>query len=167
MLSKQLKTEDSFTAIQQSTICESLSYGQYILNEALNLTMSQWLWHSLKSQDLSNLNTIKIAYSTHVRTYPSLENSPVKIGLTLTLTRAAKGVWCDYCKVRFGVSSFKGQKPAVWTIKSETPSRKHLVRSYCQDCTNEIQSWPDGSTWTLKEQIDYATGKQELDVQPE
>jgi len=51
---------------------------------------------------------------------------------------------------------------AVWQITSKRYG-KLIVRHYCQSCANEVQEWPDGSTWTLKEQIDYAKGET-LDV---
>ena len=93
-----------------------------------------------------------------------MANSLQKTGVTLTLTRAKSGVWCDYCKVRFGTASLKGQTPAAWT----TTCKRHgkvIVRSYCQTCANEIQTRHDGSTWLLADQIEYAKGKERLDVQ--
>jgi hypothetical protein len=54
---------------------------------------------------------------------------------------------------------------AVWQITSKRYG-KLVVRHYCQSCANEVQAWPDGTIWTLKEQIDYAKGET-LDVQLE
>lgn len=85
----------------------------------------------------------------------------------MTLSRAKNGVWCDYCKVRFGTSNPNGQKQASWTTSCKRFG-KEIVRSYCQTCANEIQTRHDGTVWTLADQIDYAKGKEMLDVvQPE
>ena len=81
------------------------------------------------------------------------------------LSRSPKGTWCDYCKNRHGTSSLLGQMQAVWQITSKRYG-KLIVRHYCQSCANEVQAWPDGTIWTLKEQIDYAKGEK-LDVQLE
>jgi hypothetical protein len=53
---------------------------------------------------------------------------------------------------------------AAWTTKCVRHG-KEIVRSYCQTCANEIQTRHDGTVWTLNEQIDYAKGKEMLDVQ--
>lgn len=79
------------------------------------------------------------------------------------LTRSKHGIWCDYCKYRWGTKNPKGQTQAVWTIKS-VMAGKESVRHYCQPCANEVQTWADGSTWTFKEQIDYRLGRKTLDV---
>jgi hypothetical protein len=82
--------------------------------------------------------------------------------MILMLSRSPKGTWCDYCKGRWGTNNLRGQTQAVWQITSKRYG-KLIVRHYCQSCANEVQEWPDGSTWTLKEQIDYAKGET-LDV---
>jgi len=55
-----------------------------------------------------------------------------------------------------GTWHHRAQVPAVWKVISETPTRKGITRFYCQECANETQKWPDGTFWTLKEQLDYA-----------
>ena len=76
------------------------------------------------------------------------------------IRRAYLGVWCDYCKGRWGKN--KGQwhpnamRQAIVTIESRLAKSKGLERSYCRECMDEVQSWPDGSTWTLPEQVNYA-----------
>ena len=82
--------------------------------------------------------------------------------MILMLSRSPKGTWCDYCKNRHGTSSLRGQTQAVWQVTSKRYG-KLIIRHYCQSCANEVQAWPDGTTWTLKEQIDYAKGET-LDV---
>jgi hypothetical protein len=47
--------------------------------------------------------------------------------------------------------------------------RRGQVRFYCQPCANEAQNWPDGTFWSLKEQLTYAidqfAGREKLDVE--
>ena len=69
--------------------------------------------------------------------------------------------YCDYCKARWG--TVKGgqlhpnaQKPAYWKIISEHPKRKGVTRFYCLECAAEVQNWPDGTFYSLKEQLDDA-----------
>jgi hypothetical protein len=80
------------------------------------------------------------------------------------ITPSKRGVWCCYCKQRWGVSDVRGQTQAVWTITSFRRN-KVIDRHYCFTCAKEAQTWHDGSTWSFKEQLDYTEGKQELDVQ--
>ena len=59
--------------------------------------------------------------------------------------------------------------PAVWKVQSETPLRKAQVRFYCQPCADEVQNWPDGTFYSLKEQLNDAisnfAGREKLDVE--
>lgn len=71
-------------------------------------------------------------------------------------------IWCDICKQRWGTQSLRGQTPAVWITVSEKVNRG-LRRAYCQPCSNEIQTWVDGTIWTFKQMQDYALGKVKLD----
>ncbi len=98
-----------------------------------------------------------------------------KLGMTLSLTRNSNNhQWCDYCKSRWGQLKdgswhLKAQVPAVWKVQSETPTRRTQVRFYCQPCAAEAQNWPDGTFWSLKEQLTYAidqfAGREKLDVE--
>jgi hypothetical protein len=82
--------------------------------------------------------------------------------------------YCDYCKMRYSHLSRSGElhplarKPAYWKIISEHPKRKGQIRFYCLECAADIQSWPDGTFYSLKEQLQDAlkqTAEQEkLDV---
>ena len=82
------------------------------------------------------------------------------------ITRAALGVWCDYCKGRYGKDRngwlLKAQTPAVVTVISTHFAGRS--RSYCKACMDEVQAWPDGSTFTLPQQVTYAN--EVLSVQP-
>lgn len=94
------------------------------------------------------------------------------IHTTSTMTIRANhrpDIWCDICKMRYGTDRKTGQwlvqamKPARWIIKSETKARLDFERAYCQDCANEVQTMPDGSNWSFREQLNYALGKEQID----
>ena len=84
------------------------------------------------------------------------------IGATLSLIRNSnRNQWCDYCKTRWGQLKdgtwhIKAQVPAVWKAVSESPKRSGITRFYCQDCANEVQNWPDGTYYSLKQQLEDA-----------
>jgi hypothetical protein len=75
-------------------------------------------------------------------------------------------IWCDICKLRWGKIRNewheKAQTPARWIVVSETMERKGVTRAYCQPCANEVQTRADGSTWTFREQLDYALRAEQL-----
>jgi hypothetical protein len=115
----------------------------------------------LRSQGSSKLQAISIEIRTSMlfRTSESLESAQQLIQMESMMAIKAnhdQTVWCDLCKVRFGVNHPKGQTPARWIVISETMQRKGVVRRYCQPCANECQTRHDGSTWTFREQLDYA-----------
>lgn len=141
---------------------ERQSYGNPTLKDQLSRWTLQSVWHWSSSQELWKLNQITILGWMPLPTLPLPENLPSRIGMILMLSRSPRGTWCDYCKGRWGTNSLRGQTQAVWQITSKRYG-KLIVRHYCQPCANEVQEWPDGSTWTLKEQIDYAKGET-LDV---
>ena len=83
------------------------------------------------------------------------------------LTRASQGVWCDYCKYRWGKEkdgswNIRAMKPALWTIISEYHKSKGEKRHYCQDCANDVQTWADGTFWKLEDQANYLQGQDAL-----
>ncbi len=82
----------------------------------------------------------------------------------MAITRTPRGVWCDYCKGRWGVDDPRGQEQAVWSIRSERHGRV-INRHYCFSCAKYVQTWHDGTMWTFKEQLDYVEGEQTLDGQ--
>ena len=106
---------------------------------------------------------IRISISSGIPlSYLSADSVHRRIGTTLSLIRNTNNrQWCDYCKTRFGQLKdgtwhIRAQVPAVWKVVSETPTRRNMVRFYCQECANEAQKWPDGTFWSLKEQLQYA-----------
>jgi hypothetical protein len=82
--------------------------------------------------------------------------------MTILLTKSKPGVWCDYCKSRWGSEpkEIKGiglvPKMAAWTITSELPKSHGRKRSYCNDCAIDVSKWADGSYFSLDQQIEYA-----------
>jgi len=67
--------------------------------------------------------------------------------------------YCDYCKQRYAHLARNGdlhqlaKKPAYWKVVSEHPKRKGITRFYCLECANDIQNWPDGTFYSLKDQL--------------
>jgi hypothetical protein len=92
----------------------------------------------------------------------SLDKLHQLIGVTLTVIKSAPGVWCDYCKTRFGANNPLGQKAASYTVVSNHPRSNGVRRHYCNACAIEVQTWADGSVWSLPEQTDYLMGQDEL-----
>ena len=78
------------------------------------------------------------------------------------LAKAKSGVWCDYCKSRWGSEQrdIKGigivPKMAVWTVHSEMAKSHGRLRSYCNDCAMDVSKWADGTYFNLDQQIEYA-----------
>jgi len=79
------------------------------------------------------------------------------------LSRSPRGTWCDYCKMRWSTNDWRGQTQAIWQVTTKRHN-KITVRHYCHSCAQEVQDW-NGTIWKLQEQIDYAKGKVQLDVQ--
>jgi hypothetical protein len=74
----------------------------------------------------------------------------------LMLSKAKSGVWCDYCKSRFGIHNPLGTTQAAWTVHSELAKSHGRKRSYCNDCAIDVSKWADGSYFSLDQQIEYA-----------
>jgi hypothetical protein len=56
-------------------------------------------------------------------------------------------------QLKDGSWALKAMTPAVWKTVSESPTRRGITRFYCQTCADEVQNWPDGSTYLLKDQL--------------
>ena len=86
--------------------------------------------------------------------------------MTLTVTKAARGVWCDYCKDRWGKVGQEwhtnAMKPASYTVVSSHPKSQNVNRNYCHACAVEVATWPDGSVWHITEQTEYLMKQEEL-----
>jgi hypothetical protein len=81
--------------------------------------------------------------------------------MILMLVSAKRGIWCDYCKLRWGQLKDgtwheKAQTQAAWTITSELPRSSKIPRHYCQECAVDSSKWADGTYFDLKQQIQFA-----------
>lgn len=84
--------------------------------------------------------------------------------MNTTLRNLNRNQWCDYCKLQWGTDNLRGQKPAVWIVKSKSKKARMSVRHYCQECMIQLETWHDGSKWSMDDQVNYALGKEELDL---
>jgi hypothetical protein len=169
---KQLGSVGSSTAHQLSITYVSVSYGQPTLNEVLNPMKSQSAWHLSKSHAYKSHTSMKTVTWTAQVTLQSLDKLLQLIGQTLTVTKAANGVWCDYCKLRWGSERrlIEGigtvPRDASYTVISQNPKSKGINRNYCRNCAAEVSEWTDGEVWTIAEQAQdfekYVYGKEML-----
>ncbi len=156
------QTAVKITAWQLSITFESPDSGQPTLNVTSNLTKSQSAWHLSKSHAYKSRQTTQTVTRTAQHTLRSLDRLHQLIGMTLTVIKAAPGIWCDYCKVRYGVNSPLGQKGASYTVISNHPRSQGVRRHYCNSCAIEVQTWADGTVWSLPEQTEYLMKQEEL-----
>ena len=169
---KQLGSVGSSTAHQLSITYVSVNYGQPTLNEVLNPTKSLSAWRSSKSHVFKSHTSMRTATLTARATCQSLDKLLQLIGQTLTVTKAANGVWCDYCKLRWGTERrlIEGvgtvPRDASYTVISQNPKSKGINRNYCRNCAAEVSEWTDGEVWTIAEQAQdfekYVYGKEML-----
>jgi len=156
------QTAVKITAWQLSITFELPNSGQPTLNVTSSLTKSQSVWRSSKSHVYKSRQTMQTVTKTAAHTLRSLDRLHQLIGVTLTVIKSAPGVWCDYCKVRYGVNSLLGQKPASYTVISNHPRSQGTRRHYCNSCAIEVQTWADGTVWSLPEQTEYLMKQEEL-----
>ena len=76
------------------------------------------------------------------------------------IKKAENGVWCDYCKMRWGqhkgIWHTKAVRQAIITIHSQTKKAKGSKRSYCGECVEMMERWSDGTIWPLADQVEAA-----------
>jgi hypothetical protein len=159
--------EDQFTAML-TRICEPQPTSLVRISESVSRRI-RWRSssHLSKSPDSSRplVMSIEIHTSTVLHISPSLgKHQPITLWTqTMTITaNKDQSIWCDICKVRWGTKHPLGQTAARWIVVSETIERKGVTRHYCQPCANEVQTRHDGSTWTFREQLDYALRAEQL-----
>lgn len=135
----------------------SRNCGVHISVVESNLTKSQSVWHSSKSRALLNKQRIVIhtRMLSHTLQLVGTSHLPT-LTTTLMLSKAKAGIFCDYCKSRFGIHNPKGMTQAAWTVHSELPKSHGRKRSYCNDCAIDVSKWADGSYFSLDQQIEYA-----------
>lgn len=164
MLLTPLPNGDMSMATRGTIFYEFSTSAKYsVFSSETHLTWRCYLSRP-NSQEWWNLRHAKIRISISLDTPLSWHNADSPIGTTLTLTRNNNiNQWCDICKLRHGqykdkqsgrtLWSLKAMTPAVWRCESESPTRKGIVRFYCQDCADDVQNWPDGTFYSLKEQL--------------
>lgn len=136
---------------------ELRSYGVRISVIESSLTKSQSVCHSSKSRVLLSKQRIVIHTQTLCHTWQLADTSHLPTSTTtLMLSKAKPGVWCDYCKSRYGTNNEKGTTQASWTVHSELPKSHGRKRSYCNDCVLDVSKWADGTYFNLDQQIEYA-----------
>lgn len=156
------QTAVKITAWQLSITFELPNSGQPTLNVTSSLTKSQSAWHLSKSHAYKSRQITQTVTKTAAHTLRSLDRLHQLIGVTLTVIKAAPGIWCDYCKVRYGTNSPLGQKGASYTVISNHPRSQGVRRHYCNACAIEVQTWADGTVWSLPEQTEYLMKQEEL-----
>lgn len=136
---------------------ELRSYGVRISVIESSLTKSQSVCHSSKSHVSLSKQRIVIHTQTLCHTWQLADTSHLPTSTTtLMLSKAKPGVWCDYCKSRYGINNEKGTTQASWTVHSELPKSHGRKRSYCNDCVLDVSKWADGTYFNLDQQIEYA-----------
>ena len=135
----------------------SLNSGVRISVIESSLTKSLSVCHSSKSRVLLNKQrtVIHTRMLSHIWQYQDISHLPTST-MTLMLSKAKPGIFCDYCKSRFGIHNPKGMTQAAWTVVSELPKSHGRKRSYCNDCAIDVSKWADGSYFSLDQQIEYA-----------
>ena len=135
----------------------SRNYGVRISIVESNLTKSQSVWHLSKSRASLSKQRTKIVTRMLAHTWLLQDTSHLPTSTTiLMLSKAKSGVWCDYCKSRFGIHNPLGTTQAAWTVHSELAKSHGRKRSYCNDCAIDVSKWADGSYFSLDQQIEYA-----------
>lgn len=153
------------TVTMPTTWRESPERGQRIsIRTSLRI---KWLDYSRlpRSAEAWSRQIILITIWTRSAIWQLQENSlelQVKHQTMAIFRNTDKRIWCDICKQQWGTHRLRGQTPAVWITVSERIN-KGLRRAYCQPCSNEIQTWVDGTVWTFKQMQEYAHGKVKID----
>ena len=156
---------DLITVTQPSISEELRISGQLTSVGKSTRWTSVYVWHWLKFQESWKLRTVTVS-STWCHTQLLQGKVLSETGtISVMITRTMRGVWCDYCRMRWGSNDARGQEQAVWSIRSVRHGRV-INRHYCFTCAKEAQTRHDGTLWTFQEQLEYAKGIQRLDVQP-
>lgn len=155
-----LMTGDSNMVIRGTTYYEFTKYAApSVFSSETHLTW-HWCLSRPNSQELwkARCGRIRISISSAIPLYMLELDS--QVGMTLGLFRNTNAnQYCDYCKARYAhLANGKelnaaAKKVAYWKVVSENPKRKNQVRFYCLECADDMQQWPDGTYYSLKEQL--------------
>lgn len=163
-MSGSTKLEIPLTNGASSMVIRDVTYYAFTSYAAPSVfsceTHLNWHWclSRRNCQEWWKVRDARIRISTSLDTAQSYPSCDLPIGMTLTLLRNTNPrQWCDICKQRYGShrGEFhpKAQTPAYWKAISQNPKRANQVRFYCLECAKDIQNWPDGSFYSLKEQL--------------
>lgn len=158
-LQTHLMSEVQSMVQQLQTIDESQNFGQVTWILTLVLNKRQCACCSSKSVASLKVTTTRTASKTSLVTHQSTDAYLPSCMIILNRTKN----YCDYCKMRYGVTSLKGQVIAIFTAISSYHKSTVKFRNYCKACRDEVEAWADGSTWTLEQQQAYAKGLEEID----
>ncbi len=155
-----LTTGDSNMVIRDATYYAFTSYvAPSVFSSETQLTW-HWCLSRQNSQEWWKARCGKIRISISSDIPLSWVRPDLPIGATLALLRNNNPhQYCDYCKARYAhLSNGKelnvaAKKMAYWKVVSEHPNRKNQIRFYCLECAQDIQQWPDGTFYSLKEQL--------------
>jgi len=145
----------------------SKSAASSVFSSETHLTLQLYFWRP-NSAEWWKVQGGKIRISTSLDMPESWLNCDLPhrmIGATLSLIRNTnRNQWCDTCKQRWGQMKDgswhpKAQMPAYWKVISEHPSRRGVTRFYCYKCAEDSCNWPDGTYYSLKEQLEDALTK--------
>ncbi len=128
-----------------------------------------WHWsksHGWQKRQVIEVETVTSIYA-HMPVFQLSSQPPIQPSSMPIRANHDRKIWCDICKTRYGKVGEKwhdlAMTPARWLVISETMERAGMTKAYCQPCANFSQTRHDGSTWTFREQLDYAVSKETLD----
>ena len=155
-----LMTGDSNMVIRGTTYYAFTTYAApSVFSSETQLTW-HWCLSRPNSQEWWNPQCARIRISISLDMPLSWLEPDLPIGATLGLFRNSNPhQYCDYCKARYAhlangkELNVAAKKMAYWKVVSEHPKRKNQIRFYCLECAEDIQQWPDGTYYSLKEQL--------------
>ena len=158
-----LKTANTNMAMRGTTYYGFSRYAGFSVFSSETQLTWRWSLSRPNSQEWWSPQCGKIRISISSAMDPFMLEPDLPIGASLALLRNTNlQQYCDYCKQRYAHLSRGGQlhqlaqKPAYWKVVSEHPKRKGITRFYCLECAADIQNWPDGTFYSLKEQLQDA-----------
>ena len=155
-----LMTGDSNMVIRGTTYYAFTKYAAPSVFSSESHLNWHWCLSRQNSQEWWKARCGRIRISISLDIPLSWLEPDLPIGATLALLRNNNPhQFCDYCKARYAhLSNGKelnaaAKKVAYWKVVSENPKRKNQVRFYCLECADDMQQWPDGTYYSLKEQL--------------
>lgn len=158
--SRLLTTGDSSMVIRDVTYYAFTTYAAPSVFSSETHLNWHWCLSRQNSQEWWKVRDGKIRISISSDIPLSWLGPDLPIGATLALLRNNNPhQYCDYCKARYAHCKsgnelgLQARKVAYWKAVSEHPNRKNQIRFYCLECAQDLQNWPDGTFYSLKEQL--------------